>query len=163
GHVASGLGSTFDGLAPTNGYHPLFMLLLVPVYAVLPISRQAPWLAIHVSLTLCALLDVAAGVLLYTIVRRWFSERGALSSLGVWMLSPFTVLIQLRGLESALNVVLLGAWILVAVRALAGEGSADRGPTVRQAATLGLLSGLAVLARTDNGFLLPLTLLALLL
>src|SRR5579871_74863 len=31
-HVARGEGSTFDGLHPTNGYHPLWLLCLVPVY-----------------------------------------------------------------------------------------------------------------------------------
>ena len=27
-HVAQGLGPTFDGLAPTNGFHPLYLLIL---------------------------------------------------------------------------------------------------------------------------------------
>src|SRR5262249_54593302 len=32
-NVAHGHGSTFDGIDPTNGYHPLWMLLSVPIYA----------------------------------------------------------------------------------------------------------------------------------
>src|SRR3954469_20330882 len=32
-NVAHGHGSTFDGIDPTNGYHPLWMLMAVPVYA----------------------------------------------------------------------------------------------------------------------------------
>ena len=30
-HLAAGLGSTFDGLNATNGYHPLWCWMLVPV------------------------------------------------------------------------------------------------------------------------------------
>jgi hypothetical protein len=33
-HIAAGDGSTFDGLEPTNGYHPLWLLVLVPVFVV---------------------------------------------------------------------------------------------------------------------------------
>src|SRR3954447_22136254 len=33
-NVAHGHGSTFDGINPTNGYHPLWMLMAVPFYAV---------------------------------------------------------------------------------------------------------------------------------
>mgnify|MGYP001100851924 CR=1 FL=1 len=32
-NVAAGLGPTFDGLAATNGFHPLWLLLLTPVFA----------------------------------------------------------------------------------------------------------------------------------
>jgi len=31
-NFATGLGSTFDGINPTNGYHPLWFLLLAGVY-----------------------------------------------------------------------------------------------------------------------------------
>src|SRR5579862_331595 len=31
-NLASGAGSTFDGLHPTNGYHPLWLLCLVPIF-----------------------------------------------------------------------------------------------------------------------------------
>ena len=32
-NVAHGHGSTFDGIDPTNGYHPLWMLVAVPLFA----------------------------------------------------------------------------------------------------------------------------------
>ena len=32
-NVAHGHGSTFDGIDPTNGYHPLWMLMAVPFFA----------------------------------------------------------------------------------------------------------------------------------
>lgn len=35
-NIAAGRGSTFDGLHPTNGYHPLWMGLLIPLLRALP-------------------------------------------------------------------------------------------------------------------------------
>ena len=32
-NLAGGHGSTFDGINPTNGYHPLWCWILVPVFA----------------------------------------------------------------------------------------------------------------------------------
>ncbi|HOX39066.1 MAG TPA: hypothetical protein PL033_13865 [Candidatus Brocadiia bacterium] len=37
GNIAAGKGSTFDGINPTNGYHPLYMLWLVGVSLVKPL------------------------------------------------------------------------------------------------------------------------------
>lgn len=34
-HIALGHGATFDGIDRTNGFHPLWMLNLVPIYAAL--------------------------------------------------------------------------------------------------------------------------------
>src|SRR5262245_13750371 len=31
-NLARGAGSSFDGINPTNGYHPLWLLCLVPVF-----------------------------------------------------------------------------------------------------------------------------------
>src|SRR5262245_22409778 len=33
-HMAQGMGSTFDGINASNGYHPLWCWLLVPLYRV---------------------------------------------------------------------------------------------------------------------------------
>ncbi len=41
-NIAAGHGSTFNGLDPTNGYHPLWLGLLVPVFA-LTGGRAASW------------------------------------------------------------------------------------------------------------------------
>src|SRR2546427_260168 len=38
--LGSGQGSTFDGINPTNGYHPLWQLLLVPLAPLMNASRE---------------------------------------------------------------------------------------------------------------------------
>ena len=60
GHLAAGEGSTFDGLHPTNGYHPGWALLLVPVMAV----AGSPGVALRLAAALWFVLAAAAP-------RRW--------------------------------------------------------------------------------------------
>lgn len=158
-NLASGHGATFDGLAPTNGFHPLWLLLLTPLFAVARALQLGSWSAVHLALSLCALLDLVSGVLLWRFLRRLGCPRGAHWAAAVWFLSPFTVLLSLRGMESALTVTLFAAWItLVArafeagarVRGLPAAGAWDL-PGAGWGALLGLATGLAFLARTDNG------------
>src|SRR5262245_27151358 len=57
-HIARGHGSTFDGVHPTNGYQPLYVLLLVPVYWLSGDHAAAP---IYVALVASALVNVLTG------------------------------------------------------------------------------------------------------
>ncbi len=152
-HVAAGLGVTFDGLGATNGFHPLWLLLLTPIFALARALHLGPWVAVHLALTVCALLDVVTGLVLWRLLRRLGAPRGAHWTAAVWFLSPFTVLLSLRGLESALNVMLFAVWLAALAAALG-----DRAPDARRGLTVGLVTGVAFLARTDNAPLLGLAL-----
>ena len=37
-NIINGAGCSFDGLAPTNGFHPLWMVFLLPIYFLVPES-----------------------------------------------------------------------------------------------------------------------------
>ncbi len=157
-HLAAGHGPTFDGLALTNGFHPLWLLLLAPLFAAAAAWGAGAWTAVHLALSLCALLDVASGALLWRLLRRLGFPRGAHYATAAWFLSPFTVLLSLRGMESALTVTLFVLWLTVVLGALGSDPATGglRGPG--RGALVGFLTGLAFLARTDNGPLLALTL-----
>ena len=61
-HFAEGAGSTFDGLHRTNGYHPLWMLVLSVVHRGLPLAGESGLriaLAFHGVLIAAALLLAA--------------------------------------------------------------------------------------------------------
>ncbi len=148
-HLAAGLGPTFDGLAPTNGFHPLWLELITPVFALARALRLDSWTAVHLALTLCAALDAASGALLWRLVRRLAGSRAATAAALAWFLCPFTVLLSLRGLESALNVALFALWLTAVADAFA-----RRTPGSARGAAVGVVTGLAFLARTDNGPLL---------
>jgi hypothetical protein len=145
-NAALGQGFTFDSLRPTNGFHPLWAWILVPVFYVFSDSVWAP---IRVSLILSAACVAATAL----VIQAFFSRRGhhtaGLVGAAVWLLNPFTLVLGLRGLEGPLNTLLLALTFLccdaVRRRALYTAGEAAR---------LGGLVGLCLLARTDNVLLL---------
>lgn len=142
-NIGSGFGSTFDGLAPTNGYHPLWLLALVPVFK---LFQGDLWTPVRAALSLCALFDLISGILLCRLMRlvanRWPVVVAAL----FWFLSPFTIYLGLRGLEASLSTLL----ILLLMTYLLRIGRSEPDSNYRSAILTGLLVGFAGLARTDN-------------
>ncbi len=137
-HIAAGHGSTFDGEHLTNGYQPLWVGTLVPLY----------WLAggdgaIYLALVLSSVLNVLTGWLLYRLLRRELSFAAAFLGLILWGFAPAVVRQAVNGLETAL------AMFLVALSLDYYVVRFRRHPAVPQAMTLGALLGLAVLARVD--------------
>jgi hypothetical protein len=140
-HAAEGHGFSFDGVHATNGFHPLFCWLAVPVFAL----TSSAWLPIRILLTMLGLATAATGYVLYRIGRALGDERaGELMAL-LFLLSPFTWIIPLRGCEGGLDVlcVALVVWRVSSLREI----------NTTAALQLGALVGLAGLARTENAFL----------
>lgn len=141
-NIASGHGPSFDGTTLTNGFQPLYVALLVPLYAM---TGGDPILPIHLALVMLSLLSVATAYLLYRILRRYAGDGVAVAMALVWAFSPVVIRQTANGLETALATFLLAAsvyYYLSRVRPAAGVG---RAAFVR----LGVLLGLAVLARID--------------
>jgi len=147
----------FYGLARTNGFQPLFALLLAPLHA---LGIRDPDAFLRAGLVVLAVADTLALALLVTIVSRIARDRAVPRVVALaWTASPVGIVIALNGLETALAVLLqlavlerLTAWARPAV-------SGALAPA--RAAALGLLLGLAALARIDALLLLPALLLAL--
>ncbi len=156
-NVAHGHGSTFDGIDPTNGYHPLWMLIAVPFFWV-GLDGTGAARALLAFQVLCyggalVLVALTAG----RAIGRWKRLRsddavrwctwlvaGALVLVGG---NPFFVKIFANGLESGVLVLLDAALLWLAARRrgvwLTGGSSADRWWTA-------VLLSLIVLARTDS-------------
>src|SRR5512143_1057888 len=97
-NISEGHGSTFDGVNPTNGYHPLWMLICIPIFA---LARFDLILPLRILLLVMSGLSVATGILLYRLLGRIFTPAiGALAAL-FWVFSydVFNILYQ-NGLES---------------------------------------------------------------
>jgi hypothetical protein len=174
-HVARGLGSTFDGVEPTNGYHPLWMWLLIPIQAV---TRGAPEVSLRLALLLSSLLGLSSLWMLFRLLRAraggWAAVTGLL--LFAW---PRIFGLTTNLLESGLALLLFlaVAWVLhrggavpcvldrggPVPRMLHRGGTVPRGlhrvdpePRVRAwvpVMLLGVLLGAACLARLDTVFL----------
>ena len=145
-NAALGQGFTFDSLHPTNGFHPLWAWILVPVFYLFPDSIWAP---IHVSLILSSLFTAATAFSIHVFFARRGCREAGLIGATIWLLNPFTIVLGLRGLEGPLNTFLIAAVLLAldSVRTRAAY-------TAAEALRLGALMGLCLLARTDNVLLL---------
>jgi hypothetical protein len=138
-NVAAGLGSTFDGVEPTNGYHPLWLGLLVPVFALFGSSDEAP---VRAALVLAGVLGVGSLLWIRSILGRVAGEAVAIAGLLLFAWPRFFG--QTVGL---LETGLLLFLYLAIVAARLGYGALGR-PLVT-----GVLLGLACLARLDSVFL----------
>jgi len=143
-NVASGAGSTFDGVNLTNGYHPLWLLTLVAVFSVLRDSGTA----VTAVLLLQAGLASAAAALLYRAARRSLSRPAAAAVALLWSIVWYRL--ALSGLEVSLSAVL----VLATLGTYLKWFRAGQDPDPVRYFQLSLLASLAFLARLDNGFLL---------
>jgi hypothetical protein len=155
-NIASGFGPTFDRLAPTNGFHPLWLLLLVPIFKAFGTSL---WLPVRLALSLSAAIDLLSGLVIYNILHDSGIKPAALIAASVWLLSPFTLLLGLRGMEISLAVLMTMLLLLYLNHAISGSA----GLSIKSSIFAGFLLGLAGLARTDNLPILGLTIVALIL
>jgi hypothetical protein len=140
-NIAAGRGMTFDGIHPTNGFQPLWLLLLVPLF----LLQGAPETMLRLVVLLQAALLAIAFLLLYRAHSKLFSPRTALVS-GILFII-LVAMASVNGMESALLVVLLLALFDYGLRI-------SRAPLSRyRALWFGAIAGLVVLARLDMVFI----------
>lgn len=145
-NIAHGAGATFDGIHATNGFQPLYVAVLVPLYWVAGDNASLP---IHLALVISALLTVATALLLHRIVARRASDVAALMVAGAWAFSPIVIRQAANGLETALALF----WFALSVDYYLARVRPIEAPSRRTFVALGVFLGLAVLARVDLGFL----------
>jgi hypothetical protein len=141
-NVAAGRGSTFDGLHATNGYQPLWLAVLVPIFWCQPSTEGAMAAA---TLVQAALLS-ASTVLVFRLARAsGFPAAPAAIAACTWV--ALTARTALSGVEFALTAMLLAA---IALQLARHDGAA---PSTRACALMGLLLALALLSRLDAALL----------
>src|SRR5512139_3885588 len=104
-NISEGHGSTFDGINRTNGYHPLWMAICVPIFA---LARFDLVLPLRILFLVLSALSVWTGILLYRLVGRLFAPViGAFAAL-YWVFSQ-TVLFRVykQGLETGIAALLI--------------------------------------------------------
>ncbi|HEX4462180.1 MAG TPA: hypothetical protein VIA18_29590 [Polyangia bacterium] len=152
-HAATGHGFSFDNVHPTNGFHPLWAWLCVPIWRRF---GDDAWRPIHVALLVLVAATAATALVLFRIGRALSDDTAGERAALLFLLSPFTLLIPLRGCEAALSALTLAlaTWAacvcLDRSPALAGDPRARNGSSVAAFACLGFATGTAGLARTDH-------------
>lgn len=138
--MASGAGSTFDGLHPTNGYHPLWLFCLTPIF----LLTHNP----HTALTLGTLLQgmfLAAGsVMVYLTARLRIGRASASLSALLWLLLSYRDAVS--GLEYSLHALGMLTTAYLYLRWLADGRMLRHGPYLG----LSLAASLTFLARLDT-------------
>lgn len=131
-----------DGLTQTNGFHPLWLFVITPIFAGF---QSSPWFPIHLVISLAAFFDTAAAFLLYRTLAHLGREKVGMWAAAFYLVNPFGLLHTMNGLETALNNFLLSFLVYLSSRATADWLKTG-------CFYLGTISGLALLARTDNIF-----------
>jgi hypothetical protein len=138
-HIVAGHGSTFHTITPTNGYHPLWMLVCVVSTAFAGGSRSG---ALHVALAVQQCMAAATVLLFFRIAHR-------LKFTYAWAALPLLLLYfstRLYLSEAYLNALL----VLTAVWFSLPPPAGRRAPW--RCALIGVCGGVAMLARLDNVF-----------
>jgi hypothetical protein len=138
-NVAYGAGSTFDGLHVTNGYQPLWVLCLVPLFWI----SSNPGTALTLGVILQGILMAAAGCILYRTARTVSGRLG--SSLAVILWLALTYREALSGLEFGVH-----ALVVLSAAYVYGRWSRVEPPRRSTCLLLGVLMSLTFLARLEN-------------
>jgi len=145
-NLSLGLGSTFDGLNSTNGYHPLWMLAVRPIFAM---GLDKPMACLKVVLSLQVIL---AGITcwlcwLYTSKRY---GRAAAAAAVIFLCNALYTALLFNGLESGLLVCLLFGLLVMDVQWGVTGPEASLGKRL----LAGVLWGAVFLTRLDSAFVL---------
>ncbi|MBN2500684.1 MAG: glycosyltransferase family 39 protein [Anaerolineales bacterium] len=148
-NIAAGNGVTFDGLTRTNGFHPLWMAICVPVFALARVNTLLP---LRVLVVVLGLLNAGSGIVLYRLGKRYFAPVVAALLALCWSLTPVLHTMTTKGgVEAGLN-----AFFILLLWERLSAFNDEKFPVqrgLRQIFWLGVISTLAILSRLDNVFI----------
>ncbi len=147
--IVEGNGPSLDGINITNGFHPLWLALL------LPFAKLGDSAFVHTATTLGAIIDTAAIVALWWALAP-LTKRVLVRAIAVsfYAFSPPIIFSAASGMETGLSLLLLILLFGLLLRSRERD-PADYGYWV----LFGVVSGLVVLARTDSGIIVAVLLL----
>jgi hypothetical protein len=138
--IAQGRGSTFDGAGLTNGYHPLWLLILVPVFWAAPGPASA-----NFGAALLQMFFFAASVaMVYVTVRLDARRLTAVLAASVWVLFAYPY--SLSGVEFSLHAFLVTTTAYYYLSRFARAQAPGPGSYL----LLGALCSMTILARLDT-------------
>lgn len=141
--IVAGLGPTVDGVQLTNGFQPLIILFQLAIFLLGFQGDQAVSLAVYLTAFWGGLSTFVLGYLLLVLN----SIRAAVFGSVLWIFCPIIIQNDLNGMETSLAGFLSLLTILLVLLI-------DRKLTYLRLLILGIVCGLAYLARVDSCFLL---------
>ncbi len=147
-NISEGKGSSLDGIHPSNGYHPLWMAILIPVFS---LARFDLFLPLRLVVSLSALISLGSGIILYRFLSKSIHPYLAMLAAAFWIFfPPLHRSVTQLGMESALNALCVVGLIHQTSRLLEKPAAQE---AWRDRLLLGFLAVLALFARLDNVFL----------
>jgi hypothetical protein len=135
-HIANGQGSTFNGLFPTNGYHPLWECIATGL-ALLPLDK-------HSLLVAGVLTQLGLNIVTFVLVLKALPKSLSVDAVGAFcavLLFLFVPFGNLFWTEAPVSMLCVAAVFYLL-----------QSPTSPSYVTLGILLGLTFLGRLDNVF-----------
>ena len=148
-NISEGHGSTFDGINPTNGYHPLWMLVCVPIFWLAQYDLILP---LRILIIVLAGLRAATSILLYHLLRDVIA--GPIAMLGAlyWAFNSYIHWTAYQqGLETGLAAFCLALFLTLLQRFEREQKVAPVKP--KQIAILAFAAVLVIFSRLDMVFL----------
>lgn len=148
-NISEGHGSTFDGIHPTNGYHPLWLLICIPIFA---LARFDLILPMRVLMIMTGVIQISTALLLYRLVRSAISPpAGTLVGL-YWAFNSYVlVLLYKTGVESSIALFFIALLLYLSYQF--ERKWRQENPALGQIAWLGIVAILATFGRLDLIFL----------
>lgn len=148
-NISEGYGSTFDGINLTNGYHPLWMLICIPIFA---LARFDVILPLRVLLVVIALMQAITAVLLYRLIKKYLSHTVAILAATFW---SFNFYIHQTVYQMGLETPIAALSIVYLIYKLSQFEETWRTEKInlKQIAWLGFLSAIVMFSRLDLIFL----------
>lgn len=107
-NISEGHGSTMDGINLTNGYHPLWMLVCVPIFS---LARFDLILPLRVLVVVSGLISAWTGILIFRLVKQTLSAPAAVLAACYWVFDySIHYNVTMFGLETG-----LAAWTMTAL------------------------------------------------
>lgn len=132
---------SLDGVGITNGFHPLWLVLILPVFMWTPVGAELP---VHLALSLASLIDLGSVFLLARLAAKLLHGwRGGLIASAIYALNPFVILQVTNGLETSLGIFTALLFLI------AYHDWLKSAPEGKGAIRVGFFAALMFLARTD--------------
>jgi len=150
-NIALGNGITYNGVDTTNGFQPLWIFAIVPIFLIIKDIN----LAVNAILIFASVLNVLTAFIIFKFSKHLFNEKIAIVSTALYALNPLIMFQMLSGIDTAIYIffVMLTLFYYYLIK-----DNLNRKNTL----ILGILIGLSILGRMDAVFLLASIILAIL-
>jgi hypothetical protein len=147
-NVAEGNGFSFDGINLSNGFHPLWMFICIPIFSLAKYSLVLP---LKIIIFILAFFHAGAGIFLYRMIKRVLPNSFAILISFSWIYSVYVHKAYIiGGLESGISsffIIFLWERISYLIQNKSNE------KIIPFLWKLGFIATLATLSRLDNVFL----------